>query len=49
MRLDTPKTKQGSYDWERTLEQQHQRATTAGILVVLAAVNASLLIWYFAY
>ena len=49
MRLDTPNMKQGSYDRERTLEQQHQRATTAGILVVLAAVIASLLIWYFAY
>ena len=29
MRLDTPKMKQGSTDRERTLEQQHQRATTA--------------------
>ena len=49
MRLDTPNTKQRAYERERTLGERHQRATTAGILVVLGAVAASLLVWYLAY
>jgi hypothetical protein len=49
MRLDTPNSKQSAYDRERTATVQHQRATTVGVLVVLAAVVASLLVWFFAY
>ena len=49
MRLATPNTKQRAYERERTLGERHQRATTAGILVVLGAVAASLLVWYLAY
>ena len=49
MRLDTPNTKQSAYDRERTVTEQHQRATTIGVLVVLAAVAVSLLVWLFAY
>jgi hypothetical protein len=49
MRLNTPNSKQSVYDRERTAEVQHQRATTVGVLVVLAAVVASLLVWFFEY
>ena len=49
MRLDSPNTNQSAYDRERTLEHRHRRTTTAGILVVLGAVVASLLVWYLAY
>lgn len=34
MRLDSPNTKQSAYDRERTVTEQHQRATTVGDLVV---------------
>ena len=49
MRLNTPNSKQSVYDRERTATEQHQRASTVGVLVVLAAVVASLLVWFFTY
>ena len=48
MRLNTPNSKQSDYDRERTLDQRHKRGTIAGTLVVIGAVAASLLVWYFA-
>ena len=49
MRLDTPNSKQSAHDRERTAMEQHQRATTVGVLVVPAAAVASMLVWFFTY
>jgi len=49
MRLDTPNSKRSAYDRELTATEQHQRATQVGVLVVLAAVVVSLLVWVFTY
>ena len=48
MNPNTTNSKQSDNDLERTLDRRHKRGTMAGTLVVVGAVAASLLVWYFA-